>query len=329
MKLHRKFLENVILSVILVIIFLIPHFINSFGVHFFIILTMYATMAVAWNWIGGYAGQVSVGHAVYFGIGAYSTAIIQEMVKLNPWVGILSGVLVALIFSLIVGLPTLRLSGRYFVISTLAIGEIIYSLVMGWGFVGGGGGVYIRKNVFTFLSLAFKEKINYFYIIFGFFVLSVLLTIWLENSKLGFYLRAIKGDDEAARALGVDLRTFKQIALSMSAMMTAVCGAFWVNYASFVDPESAFINTISVRIVLMAAVGGTGTVLGPILGALIIIPLTESSRVLLGSSGRGFDLLIYGLLIMVIAVLQPKGIMGMIKGLPGSFKKKTKSLGKQ
>ncbi|NLN70351.1 MAG: branched-chain amino acid ABC transporter permease [Chloroflexi bacterium] len=315
MKLPRKFTEYAILIIIIVTIFIVPHFVSSFGIHFFIILTMYAIMAIAWNWVGGYAGQVSVGHAVYFGIGAYSTAIVQEMFKLNPWFGLLTGVLVALLFSLAVGLPTLRLSGRYFVISTLAIGEIMYSLVMGWDFVGGGGGIYIKKIFYSFRSLTFTNIISYFYLIFAFFLLSTVLTIWLENSKLGFYLRAIKGDDEGARALGVDLRTNKQIALSMSAMMTAICGVFWVNYASFIDPESAFINTISVRILLMAAVGGTGTALGPVLGALIIIPLTESSRVLFGSSGRGLDLLIYGFLIMIIAVAQPRGIMGLFNRL--------------
>jgi branched-chain amino acid transport system permease protein len=326
MKIHRNMIEKIILVIITVSLFVIPHSLNLYGIHFFVILTMYATMAIAWNWIGGYAGQVSVGHAVYFGVGAYCTSLAQQKFSLNPWIGLLLGIIFALVFSLLVGLPTLRLSGRYFVISTLAIGEIFYSLVMGWGFVGGGGGIYIKKEVYNLLNMAFRHKIEYFYLIFSFFILSILVTIWLEKSKLGFYLRAIKGDDEAARALGINLRTYKQIALSMSAIMTAICGSFWANYASFVDPESVLINGISIKILLMAAIGGTGTVLGPILGALIIIPLTESSRVLFGSSGRGLDLLIYGVLIMLIAVLQPNGIMGMIRDLPNWIRNKKYSL---
>jgi len=288
---------------------------SSFVVHFLVILVMYATLSTAWNWIGGYAGQVSVGHAVFFGIGAYSTALGSGMFAINPWVGTFIGMILSVIFAFLIGIPTFRSKGHYFVIATLAIGEIMFSLFMGWAAVGGGGGYFIKMKEHAFLNFQFKTKKEYLLLLIVFFVMGILITAWLQRSKIGYYLRAIKGDQDSARALGINPTKYKQIAMTMSAAMTALIGAFWANYILFIDPESVMVGSMSTRILLTTVVGGVGTIWGPIIGALIIIPLTEGTRTLLGGFGSGIDMVLYGVLIMIIAIWQPEGIMGYLKAL--------------
>ena len=300
-------------GVLFLCILLIPQFISDFAVHFFIMLFMYAALSQAWNWIGGYAGQISAGHVVFFGLGAYSTGISQQMWGWNPWLGVLLGVFVGVAFGALIGIPTFRTHGGYFVIATLAIGEIFFSLFMGWRWVGGGSGFFLSRLPNSIINFRFATKIGYFYVLMVIFVLAVAITIWLERSKIGYYLRAIKGDFEASRAIGINLQRYKLIAMMMSAGMTALIGGYWANYVLFIDPESVFMRDVSTRILLTTIVGGVGTVLGPIIGSIVITPLVEGTRMILGGTGTGFDMVIYGIIIMVIAVFQPEGIMGIWK----------------
>lgn len=291
----------------------IPNLINPFAVHFLIILFMYATLSLAWNWLGGYAGQISVGHVIFFGVGAYSTAVGNAIFHLNPWLGTFLGILLAVAFSILIGLPTFRLKGHYFVIATLALNEIFFSVFMGWVAVGGGSGLFVPFRRASVFSFQFSNKNAYYFLILLFFIMAIGITVWLQRSKLGYYLRAIKGDSDAAMAIGIDLKLYKQIAMLMSAAMTALVGAFWANYVFFVDPESVFVGSISIKILLITVVGGVGTIAGPIIGSLIIIPLIEGTRILFGGMGTGLDSVIYGILIMAVAVWQPAGIMGFVK----------------
>lgn len=315
-KIHKK--TAAISSIIFIVLVAVPQLVSPFTVHSLINLLMYATLAIAWNWLGGYAGQVSVGHVMFFGLGAYGTGIMNGMFGFNPWVGTLFGILIAVVFGFLIGIPCFRLRGHYFVIATLALGEIMLSLFMGWTTVGGGSGYFIPFQKASIFNFQFGSKNGYYYVLLAFFVLGIAITVWLERSKVGYYLRAVKGDLEAARSIGIDTTRYKQIAMSMSAAMTALLGAFWANYILFIDPESVFPGSISFKILLITVVGGAGTVLGPIIGALIIIPLTEGTRMLFGGMGSGFDSILYGTLIMVMAVLQPEGIMGFVK----SYKRK-------
>jgi branched-chain amino acid transport system permease protein len=314
----KKMMPLILISLSSIFLMVVPLFASSFMIHFLILLLMYTALATAWNWIGGYAGQVSVGHAVFFGLGAYSTGLANGMFHLNPWIGLFIGIVISVMFAFLIGIPTFHTRGLYFVIATLAINEIMFSLFMGWRTAGGGSGYFIPMKEASILNFQFSTKTPYFYIILIFFALSIGITLWLERSKIGYYLRAIKGDQDAAMAIGVNLKFYKQFAMTMSAAMTALIGAFWANYILFIDPGSCFSSTMSTRILLSVVVGGVGTLYGPIIGVLIIIPLTEGSRMLLGGYGSGIDSVLYGLLIMIIAALKPEGIMGFVK----SYKRK-------
>ena len=314
----KKMIPLILISLSVIFLIIVPLFTSSFMTHFLILLLMYATLATAWNWIGGYAGQISFGHAVFFGLGAYSTGLANGLFHLNPWIGLFIGIVISAIFSFLIGIPAFRSRGHYFIIATIAIGEVMFSLFMGWRVAGGGAGYYISMKEASILNFQFHSKTPYFYIVLIFFVLSIGITLWLERSKTGYYLRAIKGDPYAAMAIGINLSFYKQVAMMMSAAVTSLLGSFWANYLLFIDPESCFAGSMSVRILLIVAIGGVGTLYGPIIGVLIIIPLTEGTRMLLGGLGSGIDSVLYGLLIMIIAVLQPEGIMGIVK----SYKRK-------
>jgi branched-chain amino acid transport system permease protein len=291
----------------------LPHLVNPFFVHSMILIIMYAALATAWNWLGGYAGQPSVGHAVFFGLGAYGTALGQTWYDLNPWVGALIGILVAVLFAAVIAFPTFRLKGHYFAIATIAVAEIVYAVFMNWEKAGGGVGLSLKIRESSLVNFQFAGKTGYYYLILAILGVGLVITYLLERSRPGYYFRAIKGDSDAARALGIDIFKYKMMAMLLSASLTALIGAYWANYVLFIDPDSGLSGSMSVQILLIAAVGGVGSLWGPVIGALILVPLSEATRALLGGQGAGAALMLYGGLIMLVSVLQPAGIMGAVQ----------------
>ena len=269
--------------------------------------------ASAWNLVGGYAGQVSVGHAVFFGAGAYTAIAVYTHLGLPPIAGAPLGALVAVLIAALIGVPTLRLSGHYFSMATIAVAELVRVLVTNWEWVGGAQGISGPAVPRTVLDLSFISALPYYYV-FLFVLAAVLFLTWrIERSRMGFYLRAIKDSERAARSLGVAAGRYKLYAYMLSAGLTAVAGALYAIMFGFVDPESGFGILISVKMLIMAALGGSGLLFGPLVGALILVPLEELSNSYLGGRGAGLTFVVYGAIIVVIARFLPSGLLALFR----------------
>jgi branched-chain amino acid transport system permease protein len=272
---------------------------------------LYAISASAWNLVGGYAGQISVGHAVFFGTGAYAALFVFNQWGLPPVTGVPLGILISILIAVVIGIPTLRLRGHYFAMATIAVAELIRILVANWPLVGaalGLGGPMVPR---TWLDLSFRSPIPYYYMFLGVLALLLWITWQIERSRMGYYLRSIKGDERAARSLGVPVHRYKLYTYMLSASFTALAGALYVLMVGFIDPDSGFGILVSVEMIIMAALGGAGTLFGPLLGAIILVPLKETTNTLFGGAGTGITYVVYGGIIMLLARYRPRGLMGI------------------
>jgi branched-chain amino acid transport system permease protein len=278
-------------------------------------------MSMGWNILGGYTGQVSLGHAVYFGIGAYTSTMLFLQFGLSPWLGMPLGVSAAIITAMIVSYPCFQLKGHYFAIATICLGEIVRVIFVNLEIVGGATGLSLPIE-YSFSAFQFASKTPYYYITLFFLVAVLLLTGWIERRRMGYYLRAIKMDQDAARSLGINTRLYKMVAMAFSAGITAIAGTIYAQFVLYIDPESVFASHVSIIMCLISVLGGTHSKWGPILGALVLIPLQESTRFLWGGGGYGIDLIIYALLIMGISVFQPEGLIGLVSRVGASLKRR-------
>jgi len=284
--------------------------------HLMIMIFLYATLGLAWNMLGGYAGQISLGHALFFGIGAYTSTLMLMKLWVSPWVGMLAGGGISIGVSLIIGYPCFKLAGHYFAIATIAIAEIAMVWMLNWDWAGAAVGLTLPILPESLINLEFhSSKAPYYYIAFGLMILALLATFWIDRSKLGYYFKAIKGDLEGARSLGIHVTKYKFYALALSAFFTSICGSFYAQYVLFIDPDSVFPLMLSIIPCLIATLGGVGTIWGPVIGSFILIPISEFTRIYLGGGGKGTDLILYGLLIVIISVYQPFGLIGLIRRL--------------
>jgi len=268
-----------------------------------------AVGAAAWNIVGGYAGQISVGHAMFFGAGAYMPLLLFHHWQLPPLVGVPAGIAVSLVIAVLIGFPTLRLLGHYFSMATIAVAELVRIIVSNWDFVGAAVGLQGPAASRGWWDLSFRSAVPYYYIFLA--VLAVLLlVIWqLQRSRLGYYLRAIRAGERAARSLGVPVRRYKVYALMLSAAFTSLAGSLYALKTGFIDPESGLGILVSVQLVITAALGGAGTLLGPLLGAVILVPLQTATNTWFGASGSGLTYIIYGGIIVLIARFEPGGLL--------------------
>ncbi len=283
--------------------------------HVAILVFMYGLMAVGWNILGGYTGQVSLGNSMFFGVGAYSTAVLLKNYLISPWGGLIVGIVLSVLLALLVGWPTFRLGGHYFAIATIALSQIVYTVVLNTQQLGAAVGVTLPLLPDSIINMEFSgtDKRPYYYIILAFLAIGIFTVYRIERSKWGFYFRAIREDPVGARALGVNIQRYKLLAFVLSAIFTSMAGTFYAQYILFVDPESTLVLQISILMCLMAVLGGVGTLWGPLIGSIILIVISEGSRVALGGTGQALDLVIYGFLVMAVAVYQPKGLMGLIQ----------------
>jgi branched-chain amino acid transport system permease protein len=218
--------------------------------------------------------------------------------------------------SLLIGYPCFKLGGHYFAIATIAIAEIAQVWMLNWDWAGAAVGLTLPLLPEALINLEFhSSKAPYYYIALGLLVLALLATLWIDRSKLGYYFKAIKGDLEGARSLGIHVTKYKFYALALSAFFTSICGSFYAQYVLFIDPDSVFPLMISVIPCLIATLGGVGTIWGPVIGSFILIPISEFTRIYLGGGGKGTDLILYGFLIIIISVYQPFGLIGLIRRL--------------
>jgi len=289
-------------------------FTSPFAQHLVILILLYALMAQSWNVVAGLAGMICLGHVMFFGIGAYSASVLFVKYEVSPWIGLVVGMVLSALAAIAVGVPTLRLRGHYFAIATLLIGASVQIIVQRWDWVGAASGLYIPiDRTSPWLSLQFhRSKVPYYYLALGAAALGYLVVWWLRRSRLGFRLQAMRDEPEAAASLGIAIARHKVIAFMISAAMMSVAGTFYAQYVLVLDPERLLSAEISIIVVLMTVLGGSGTLWGPALGAAILIPLSEYTRIWAGGTGRTVDLMIYGVLILAVCMWRPSGIISLL-----------------
>ena len=272
-----------------------------------------AIAASAWNILGGFAGQISVGHAVFYGIGAYVPLLAYRLWQLPPVAGVPAAIALSLAVAAVIGFPTFRLTGHYFSMATIAVAELVRILISNWAFVGGAIGMMGPATSRTVFDLSFRSSVPYYYIFLGVLVLVLGVTWQMQRSRMGYYLRAIKEGERAARSLGVPVRRYKLWSLLLSAGFTALAGSLYALMIGFVDPESAFGLLVSVDMIIVAALGGAGFLLGPVLGAVILVPVSEFTNAAFGGGGSGLTYILYGGIIMLIARFEPGGLLDVAR----------------
>jgi branched-chain amino acid transport system permease protein len=305
-------------------LFLLPQLLDGrpFELRLLTIIFLYAAMGQSWNILGGYAGQVSIGHVLFFGLGAYTSTIAFLMFGLNPWLGGLLAVLVSALAGLLIGIPCFRLRSHYFVIATLVVAESVFLIFSEWEFVGAAIGLELPIRPSGWANFQFhRNKVPYYYIALILLLVVTLFVIWMERSKIGYVLKAIRDDEDATRSLGFSPLRYKLLAMAFSAGILGFCGTFYAQYVLLIDPPTVLFASISVIIALIPIFGGIGTVAGPIIGSVVLLTISEYSRVFFSGGGRNVDLLIYGALIMIFAAYCPGGIMSMVASLRARFRK--------
>lgn len=276
---------------------------SSYLMHILILVIMWATIGMAWNLLGGYCGQVSFGHAAFFGVGAYTSGMLYSKLGISGWWGLPISIVVVALFALLIGFICLRLSGPYFALATLAMGVIMRIVAENLVDVTGGDlGIMIRERTWI-------DKIWYFYIMLGIAVATFFTTRKIIESRLGYYFVAIREDQDAAESMGIDTTLYKTIALCLSAVFTGLAGAFYMNYMGYIDPKVVFaLHDISIITIMVVMVGGVATFGGPVVGAMIMVLLAEAIRSIpkLGAAHH----IVFGILLIIIIIYLPNGIVG-------------------
>ncbi len=294
---------------------ILPHFIrSSFWLGFWTITLFFALLGQSWNVLGGYGGQISFGHALFFGTGAYMTAVLQVRFGIDAWMSAILAVAAGALVGTFVGAVSFRygLRGSYFALVTLAFAEVFRVLVNAWDLTGSGFGMLIPLKPGA-TNLQFADRIWFFYLVLGFTAIAFAITWWIENSRFGAYLVAIRENEDAAEALGINCFRVKVAAITLSAGMAAVAGVFYMQYFLFVDSHIAYGPAMSVNALLAPLIGGAGTLLGPLIGALALGGLSELTNLTLGKT-PGVNLLAFGVLLLIILRFLPNGLMGLFRG---------------
>jgi branched-chain amino acid transport system permease protein len=298
---------------------------DAFFLDSLILIVMWGALSAAWNVAGGYAGQVSLGHAAFFGIGAYSAALVGVRYGLSPWLGLLLGVALSIAAGGLIGYLSNRLKGPYFALSTIAFSQVLLIVVSRWrGFTAGSEGIPVPYHPgFWTLGL---DKVAWVYLALALALLCYAVEVYLERSRRGYQLAGVREDEDAAEALGIATRRLKVWAVTLSAALTAVGGSLWAQYIGFVDPAYVFSIDLSVRFALNTIIGGMGTALGPWLGSILITSLETYLRATLAGMKTGFAgiyLIIYGVVLILVVRFVPEGLVGLAGrlrarvGLPG------------
>lgn len=296
--LNKKILMTIAFALIAV---LLPVFIKApYQLHILILIIIWAIIGTSWNLLSGYAGQVSFGHAAFFGLGAYSAGLLTLHYGLSPWWGIILGPVVAAVAALPIGAICFRLRGPYFALAMLALGEIFRLVFLNMtNFTNGAKGILIMP--------AITSKVFYYYAGLGMLAVTLLATYLIVQSKIGYYLVSIREDQDAATSLGIPTTLYKNLALLPSAFFTGLAGAFYMNYVAFIDPNIVFnLTNISVMVILVVMLGGVATTWGPTIGAALYIIMGELFRTTLGPA----NVLVFGVLVCIIIMFLPNGIAG-------------------
>ena len=286
---------------------------STFAIDIFIRVLLFAFIGVAWNLMGGYAKQLSLGHAAYFGLGAYTSTILLIRYGVSPWIGMLAGGIVAMLASLPIGALCFRLRGPYFAIATIATAQVLMLLFLKFrDFAWGAEGTTMPNLGDAPLMMQFDSKAPYYYVVLVLLAVGLAITYWIERSWMGYYLVAVGEDEDAAEAIGVDTLRIKRNIYLISAFLTALAGTFYVQYIYFIDPNTAFSFNVSVEAALVSIVGGIGTLWGPVIGTVLLEATSALLQSWLGGGHGGVQLTVYSLILIAVILYRPAGLIGIL-----------------
>jgi branched-chain amino acid transport system permease protein len=310
-----KFFLGLSGGLLLLILLPLTFKISSYSLHIFIMVLYFSYLSSAWNLLGGFAGQHSIGHSAFVGLGAYTSTFLFLQIGLNPWIGMVLGAILASLAGLFIGFLSFhyRLRGLYFVLVTIAFAEILAILFANIRFLGGASGLVVPLKEESLWLFQFRSKVPYYYIILTMLALNIFFCYWVRWTRLGYYLMAIRENEDAARAMGIRVMDYKLLATALSAFLSALGGTFYAQYTYFIDPLTVFGFGLSIEILIYPIVGGVGTVLGPVIGTFVLYPFAELIRTLLGARTAGIHLMVYGAILVAIMILAPRGIVGLFE----------------
>ncbi|AZU64458.1 hypothetical protein CHR53_26305 [Neobacillus mesonae] len=297
----------------LLLLSIAPLMVNQYYQNILNSIVLFAIAGVSWNIFGGYARQISLGHAVFFGIGAYTSTLLLTKFGISPWIGMFVGGLLSVLVGYIMGLSLMRLRGHYFAISTIVFSQVLLLIFTKYRqFTGGAEGLSV-PFADSFWMLQFSNKLPYFYIFLVFLIGILLLVRKIENSRLGYYMIAMGQDDQAAKAVGINIPRVKHIALAISAFTMSIVGTLYAQYMYFIEPVAVFDIPLSVEFAMISIIGGLGTVMGPVIGAVIMKPFIEiaiSITNFLGfESVGGINYFLYGIILVIVVIVLPNGLI--------------------
>lgn len=291
---------------------------DPFAIDIFIRILLFAFIGVAWNLMGGYAKQLSLGHAAYFGLGAYTSTILLIRFGISPWIGMLAGGVVAMLASLPIGSVCFRLRGPYFAIATIATAQVLMLLFLKFrDFAWGAEGTTMPNLGNSPLMMQFDAKAAYYYIALALLAAGLAITYVIERSWMGYYLVAVGEDEDAAEAIGVNALQIKRHIYMISAFLTALAGTFYVQYIYFIDPNTAFSFNVSVEAALVSIVGGIGTLWGPVVGTVLLEGTSALLQSWLGGGYGGVQLTVYSLILIAVILWRPAGLIGVLTDVYG------------
>jgi branched-chain amino acid transport system permease protein len=283
-----------------------------------VILTyLWAGLALAWNIAGGYAGLISFGHAAFFGIGAYTSTILALQAEITPWIGLWVGGLLAAIGGTLLALICARLRGPFFILSTLAAAEVVRIAALNWASLTGGPEGLMILPVPSVANMVFVSKHSYAVLMLGYLVIVYLAAKFIEGSRYGYRLFAVRDDEDAASASGINPLLMRASAMCISAFISGIGGSLFAQYFLYLDPTHVISPELSFQFALLPALGGLGSAIGPVLGSFAITPLSELLRSYLGGAAHGLHLAIYGGVVILVMLYFPSGIAGMLERLSG------------
>jgi branched-chain amino acid transport system permease protein len=305
-----------LIAVVVAALAAVPAFVQSNVVLNFLVVTLLIALAgQGWNIIGGYGGQYSFGHAAFFGTGAYVTAILQMRYGVNAWIGFFAGIVAGAAVGAVIGGLAFRagLRSSYFALVTLAFAEVLRILASVAPITGAGVGILIKLDLRA-QSFQFQSRAIFYFIILALVAGALLIAHLLERSRFGTWLIAVRENEDAAMALGVNATAVKLGAMMISAAITAAAGCFYAQYFLFIDAPIAYGAWISIEALLTPIIGGVGTVFGALVGALVVKSLGEGAKLVTGDA-PGLDLMIYGLMLVLVIAFAPRGLVGALAGL--------------
>ena len=302
----------IILILVLIAAIALPLFLkNKFYMNIVIMVIFYAALSGSWNILAGYAGQLSLGHTIFFGLGAYTSTLLLVKMGVSPWIGLFAALIVSMGIGALIGWPAFRLKGPFFTLATLAFSEVIRYVASYWKeFTNGAMGINIPFKP-GLATMMFRSKEPYYYIALGMLLIIILITYMIDRSKIGSYFTAIRENEDAAEALGIPITRYKMYAILISSGLAAMTGVFYAQYILFIEPESVFNINFSSQIALMSIIGGMGTIFGPIVGAVLLVPLNEIVRATF-TGLNGLNYFIYGIVLIVVVSWMPNGILPTI-----------------